>query len=150
MSVILCLTRGGQSSVPNQERAIALAKERGAKLIFLYISDVRFLDRVARPVLINVSRELDHLGEFLLAMAQERAASAGVDAEAVVRRGEFRQNLTEAVKEMGVDAVVIGRSARGTGVTTEEFLADLAKSVNELGAEMLVVDEGETVNHYLP
>lgn len=136
--------------MPNQERAIALAKERGAKLIFLYISDVRFLDRVARPVLINVSRELDHLGEFLLAMAQERAASAGVDAEAVVRRGEFRQNLTEAVKEMGVDAVVIGRSARGTGVTTEEFLADLAKSVNELGAEMLVVDEGETVNHYLP
>ncbi len=150
MSVILCPTRGGQSSVPNQERAIALAKERGARLIFLYISNVHFLDRVARPVLINVSRELDHLGEFLLTMAQERASAAGVEAEGVVRQGEFRKNLMEIIEEFGIDAVVVGRSAQGTGVTDEAFMANLAQAIIERGAEMLVVDEGEIVNHYRP
>jgi nucleotide-binding universal stress UspA family protein len=150
MATILCPTRGGQSSVPNQDRAIAMAKEQGARLIFLYISSVHFLDRVSRPVLVNVARELDHMGEFLLAMAQERATEAGVQAETVVRQGDFRQNLLDIVTEMNVDAIVVGRAARGTGITDEEFLAGLAEEINELGAEMLVVDEGQEVSHYRP
>jgi nucleotide-binding universal stress UspA family protein len=150
MAVILCPTRGGQSSVANQQQAIALAKERAADLIFLYISDVTFLERLSSPVLIDVSHELDVMGEFLLAMAQERAKEAGIEADIVVRQGEFRQNLLEIVKDREADTVVIGRSAKGTGVTTDEFMTNLAEAVNEAGAEMLVVDDGVVVQRYRP
>ena len=48
-NTILCPTRGGEASYANQERAIALAVEREAELIFLYVSNVHFLDLTAAP-----------------------------------------------------------------------------------------------------
>lgn len=150
MSLILCPTRGGQSSIPNQQWAISLAKERNAKLVFLYISNVRFLDRTAGPLLVDISHELDELGEFLLAMAQDRAAKAGVEAQTIVRQGEFQEALTTAIQELGANTVVIGQAARGTGVTTEQYLTILADAVKKTGAELFVVDEGQVVHLHTP
>ncbi len=148
MNVILCPTRGGTSSIPNQEWAIRLAKERNAHLIFLYVSDVRFLDRLSSPLVVDITQELDEMGEFLLAMAQDRALQAGLEAEILVRQGVFRDALADLIHEKEVDTVVIGASTRGTGVTTARYLAILAKTVQEKGVEMLVVDDGELVQRY--
>lgn len=148
MSVILCPTRGGKSSVPNQEYAIELAKERSARLIFLYVSNVHFLDNLSSPLLVDVADELDEMGEFLLAMAQDRALKAGVEAEIVVRQGVFREALAAMIDEKQVDIVVIGASAEGAGVTTQRYLAILAESVREKGVEMLVVQDGELVQTF--
>lgn len=150
MSLILCPTRGGQSSIPNQQWAISLAKKRNAKLVFLYISNVRFLDRAAGPLLVDISHELDELGEFLLAMAQDRAAKAGVEAQTIVRQGEFQEALTTAIQELGANTVVIGQAARGTGVTTEGYMTILADAVKKTGAELFVVDEGQVVHLHTP
>lgn len=148
MSVILCPTRGGKSSVPNQEWAIDLAKEREARLIFLYVTDVRFLDHMSSPLLVDVSHELDEMGRFLLAMAQDRAQQAGIDAEIMVRQGIFRDALAEVIQEKQVDIVVIGKSARETGVTSKRYLTILAKAVQESGVEMIVVEDGQIVQLY--
>jgi hypothetical protein len=51
--MILCPTRGGKGSYPNQDRAIAIAKERGAEILFLYITNVEFLGLTAAPKLID-------------------------------------------------------------------------------------------------
>ena len=51
---------------------------------------------------------------------------------------------------MDVDTVVIGRSVHGTGITTDEYLANLAQAINEIGVEMLVGDEGKVVDQYKP
>lgn len=148
MSAILCPTRGGKSSIPNQEWAIRLAKERNARLIFLYVSDVRFLDNLSSPLLVDVAHELDEMGEFLLAMARDRATQAGVEAEILVRQGIFREALADVISEKAVDTVVIGKSSEGVGVTTERYLTILANTVREKGVEMLVVEAGELVQRY--
>jgi nucleotide-binding universal stress UspA family protein len=151
MTTILRPTRGGEASYPNQDRAIKIAKERGADLLLLYVSNVHFLDRMASPVLVDVETELAEMGEFLLAMAQERAEKAGVRAEAVVRRGEFSQAVRELIEEHEVSAVVLGTAAGGTGVTPPGYLEDLIQAiVAETGVEVIVVHEGEIVEHHTP
>lgn len=126
MTTILFPTRGGQSSFPNQDRVIELAKERGAHLIFLYVSNVDFLGSVSSPALVDVVEdELEHMGEFLLAMAQERAEKAGWKADAVVRSGSFREALREVIEEHDVDVLVLGSPGNGQASTTETYLEDL-------------------------
>ena len=152
MPTILRPTRGGEASFPNQDRAIAIAKERGADLLFLYVSNVHFLDRVASPVLVDVEAKLDELGEFLLTMAQERAENAGVRARTTTRRGQFRPALEDVIKEHEeITTVVLGRAAGGTGVLPSGYLEDLAqKLVSEPGVEVILVDRGEVVGHHMP
>jgi nucleotide-binding universal stress UspA family protein len=89
---------------------IALAKEAGATVLFLYVVDVEFLKLVAQGVRPDiVSREIEHMGEFLLALAAERAANRGVLAETCLRHGPLRQALESAALEEGVDAIALGR-----------------------------------------
>jgi nucleotide-binding universal stress UspA family protein len=147
MATILCSTRGGQASYPNQDRAIAIARERGADLLFLYVSNVKFLSLVASPVLIDLEEELDEMGEFMLAMAQERAEKAGVQASAEVRRGVFREALKAAIEAHHITTIVLGRSIEGEGVTTLSYLQELVEWIRtKTGAEVIVVSNGEIVN----
>lgn len=152
MPTILRPTRGGESSVPNQDRAIAIAKERGADLLFLYVSNVHFLDRLASAKLVDLEAQLDELGEFLLTIARERAEMAGVRATTTTRRGAFRQALEDVIKEHEeITTVVLGTAAGGTGVTPPGYLEDLVKELlSELGLEVILVDGGEVVGHHLP
>ena len=151
MATILCLTRGGKASRPNQDRAIAIARERGDEVLFLYVSDVRFLDQLASPILVDVQEELDEMGEFMLAMAQERAEKAGVRARTEVRRGVFREALQAAIQEHHAGTVVLGSSAEGTGLTSLSFRQDLIAWLHQqTGVEVIAVNEGEVVGQHLP
>lgn len=144
MTTILCPTRGGERSYPNQDRAAALAKERKADLIFLYISDVTFINQVASPVLIDLEAELDEMGEFLLTMAQERAAKLGVDAQAIVRHGAFNDAVEEVLAEFDVDILVLGSSDEGDGHTTSDFLRTFSAELSqEHGIEVVLLRDGE-------
>lgn len=150
MATILYPTRGGPSSYPNQDLAISLARERDAKLIFMYVSDVRFLDRVASPVLVDVEAELDELGEFMLTMAQDKAERAGVTAEIAVRRGVFRDALKEMITEHDIDTVILGSSEEDAGLTSHAYLEMLAELLRrEAGLqEMIIAHEGEILETY--
>ena len=152
MPTILRPTRGGEASSPNQDRAIAIAKERDADLLFLYVSNVHFLNRVASAVLVDVEAELDELGEFLLTMAQERAEMAGVRATTTTRRGDFRQALADVIEEHEeITMVVLGTAAGGTGVIPPGYLEDLVQELlTETGVEVILVDAGEVVGHHTP
>ena len=149
MATILCATRGGEASYPNQDLAIALAKERNADLLFIYVTDVQFLNRLASPVLVDMEAEMDRLGEFLLLMAKERAGKAGVKAETIVRRGVFRAALEEAAKAHEVSLIVLGSPAGETSITGQEYLENLAEDVwADTGIETLLVHGGEIIAHH--
>ena len=151
MDTILCPTRGGEASIPNQQRAIAIAKERGSELIFLHISNVEFLDNFASPVLVDMEAELENMGEFLLAMAQERAEKAGVQADTVVCHGVFREALKKVIEERQVTTVVLGSSPEVMGSMDKEYLSDLVQwIIREAPAEIFIVLEGEIVDHIQP
>lgn len=149
--MILCPTRGGKGSYPNQDRAIAIAKERDAEVMFLLITNVEFLGLTAAPKLIDIEHEMDEMGEFMLAMAQERAENADVIAYTSVKRGQFRNVLIEVIDEFQIETVILGCSAGGTGVVTAEYIQGLVDEVGaKTGVEFLVIDQGEIVSTYKP
>lgn len=132
MGKILCATRGGEASYQTQDKAIALAKERGDTLLFLYVVDLHFLDKTAAPIVVDVGNEVTKMGEFLLLMAKERAAEQDVLAETISREGEVREELKKATHNEGVSLVVLGRPA-GEGSVFK--LADLQAFAAEIEAE---------------
>ena len=148
---ILYPTRGGKGSYANQHRVIDLAKERGEDLIFLYISNVQFLGLTASPIVVDVETELDEMGDFLLAMAQERAEKAGVKAKTLVRRGLFREKLKEVIQEYPITSVVLGSSSASTSLITQEYTDELGEEISrETGVQFLVIEDGEIVETYHP
>lgn len=143
---ILCPTRGGQASYPNQERAIKIARERGENIIFLYVSDIKFLDHTASPLIIDIETELEEMGEFLLAMAIEKAANAGVKAEGIVEKGTFSQVLVDIIQKHDISSVIIGVSRLESGVLPEAYIELLAKIINmATGVEVIMVHNGEII-----
>jgi len=132
MGKILCATRGGEDSQRTQRAAIALARESGDKLIFLYVADASFLDRIAAAVVVDVESELDQMGRFQLALAQEQAAEEGVEAESAIRHGHLRTELVAAACELGISLIVLGRPQGRMAVFDE---ADLEQFAAELEAK---------------
>lgn len=110
MGKILCATRGGEASYRTQDAAIALAQERGEELLFLYVVDVKFLYTTARAVRPDVVlAEMEKMGEFFLALAQERAHKRGVAASYVLRQGELHEALKDLGSQPDVSLVVLGK-----------------------------------------
>lgn len=111
MSLILCATRGGEASYRTQQAAIALAKEHGDEIVFLYIIDLSFLNKTAAPIVVNIENELDQMGRFFLLMAKERASEQGVEVRTITRNGIVQEEIINAVLEEGATLVVLGRPA---------------------------------------
>ncbi len=130
MGKILCATRGGEASYRAQDAAIALAQERGDELLFLYVVDIRFLNKTARAVRPDVvTTEMENMGKFLLVMAQERAEGQGVPATYTVRHGDLRDELKAAAHQPDVTMVVLGKPAGDESAfvpaSLEAFAADI-------------------------
>jgi nucleotide-binding universal stress UspA family protein len=146
---ILCLTRGGEGSYPNQDGAIAIAKERGQDMMFLYISNIEFLDHTAAPKVIDMETELDELGEFMLVMAKERASRAGVTAQTLVRRGFFREVLSEVIEENNFETIILGSSSEDTGIFNEDLLHEITCEIHQkYKIEFIILYEGEIIRTY--
>ncbi len=131
MDVILCATRGGEASIKTQQHAIEIAQQRGAKLVFIFVSDVRFLSTFTAPHVPAMEDEMEHLGEFLLLMAKERAEKAGVEADYTVRTGLFQAALAEAAREYGASLIILGRPAEQALTTLEYMENDLLPGIQK-------------------
>jgi nucleotide-binding universal stress UspA family protein len=140
MGIILCATRGGEGGYRTQDKAIALAKERGDTLLFLYVVDLHFLDKTAAPIVIDVEEEISDMGEFILLMAKERAAEQNVQAESICRRGKVRQEIKQVAQKEGVSLVVLGKPAGKESAFQKAELEAFAKEIEaETGAETIIV-----------
>jgi nucleotide-binding universal stress UspA family protein len=140
MGKILCATRGGEESEETQRAAIGLAREQGDELVFLYVADASFLDRIAAPLVVDIEGELERMGRFQLAMACEQAAAQGVKAETVVRHGHVQAELVAAARELGATVIVLGRPREGASVFNDEALHSFATHLQaETGAEVRIL-----------
>ena len=144
MGKILCATRGGEASYFAQDAVIALAKERGDELVFLYVADISFLNQMAAPLVVDVESRLEKLGRFQLVMAQERAAAQGIIAQTIVRKGHLRAELVSVAKEIGATLIVMGRSlgpdAAFEDLALQVFAADLQ---TETGVEVRILEKSD-------
>ena len=140
MGKILCATRGGEGSYGSQDGAITLAKQLGRELVFLYVADVSFLNQTAAPLVVDVDSQLERMGRFQLTMAQERAAAQGVAAQAIVRQGQLRDELSAAAKMLGAEIIVLGRPSGDTAVFDEVALRLFAAILeSDTGAEVRII-----------
>ena len=148
MCVILCPTRGGPGSYKNQDKAIEIAAERGCKLVFLYVSGIAFSRHLISPIVLqNIQDDLEDMGEFLLAMAQERAEKQNVVADTMIKQGVFSKALLESISELDVSTLIVGSPDRGQGLMTEEYLENLANLIHETKEiEIILLKKGEVVN----
>ena len=127
VGLVLCVTQSGEAGIRVQDEAIALAKDRNNPLVFLYVADCSFLDKIAVGVLWRLAKkELAKMGRFILAMAVERALAEGVKAEAVIRSGVLRDVLLQVVSEMEVTTIFlehpVGETCRLDEAELERFL----------------------------
>jgi nucleotide-binding universal stress UspA family protein len=142
MGPIVCATRGGEASRRTQERAIALAQERGADLIFLCIVDASFANPLNERLAVALEDELKRLGRSLLYVAEARAQERGIAAQTVCMSGPIRENIQTYLERVGASTLVIGDSrshaihqAFGSGKVSD-FANMLRQTVN---VEVIVV-----------
>jgi nucleotide-binding universal stress UspA family protein len=111
MQPIVCATRGGEASRRTQGQAIALAKERGADLIFLCVVNPDFAEPTNERLQDALQDELQRLGRSLLCIAQARARKKEVKAQTTTRCGKVRQEIEAYLKEVQAGTLVLGAPA---------------------------------------
>lgn len=133
MKTIVCATRGGAGSRAVQQRAIEYAIQREMKLVFLFVIDISTLDDADEKLRPAVRDEMAWLGLALLRIAEQRAQSAGIDSEIVIRDGLVRDEICRLIEERSAELLLLG-APRGTTATifgddvVEEFAANLEDS----------------------
>ncbi len=108
MGSVLCVTRSGEGAIRAQEEAIRIAKDRSDPLVFLYVADSSFLNKLAAPVVVDIKGILESMGRFPLHAAIERASAESVRAESLVRYGVLREVLPNVVSEIDATTIIIG------------------------------------------
>jgi nucleotide-binding universal stress UspA family protein len=108
MGPIVCATRGGEAGRRTQERAIALAKEQGADLVFLCAFDPDFAGPLNDALHDAVAHEQQWLSRALMSIAQARARERGVQAQVAVLSGTVLDVIEEYLCESGASTLVIG------------------------------------------
>ncbi len=142
MQPIVCATRGGEVSRRTQERAVALAKERGTEVVFLYVIDFSFSKTLNELLAAALADELERLGRSLLSIAQARARKQDVIARTAILHGTALQNIEEYVRQVDAGALVIGAPRTSSTLQGSETgdVHRLAETIHAAtGVEVVVV-----------
>lgn len=138
--VVMCATRGGPASYPTQDAAIAQAKARDQDIVFVFVTNLQFLDKLSSAILVDMDEQMKELGEFLLLMAKERAEKMGVRAFSEVRSGTIRQALIDVVRQYDANLVVMGQPGRSESHFKTEHMEDIGEYLQEeAGVEVMLV-----------
>ena len=108
MGPIVCATRGGEAGRRTQKRAITLAKEQGANLVFLCVFDPDFAGPLNPALHTAVADEQQWLSRALMSIAQARARERGVEARVEILSGAVLDVIEEYLCESGASTLVIG------------------------------------------
>lgn len=143
MKAILCSTRGGLASQVTQKAALDLARATGLPLVYLYVVNTDFMRCTTELSHVDeAAREIAKLGEFILAIAVERAEAEGVKAEGIIRVGKWNEKLRAVVKEIQPQYVVLGSPGLDSPqerTATENLKKRGAELKAEFGVEVLMV-----------
>jgi nucleotide-binding universal stress UspA family protein len=143
MSGILCAVRGGTDSQSTIARSITLAQETGLPLHFLYIVNLDFLSYTSSSRVHTITREMEQMGEFILATAESSANSKGVAAQSSIRHGNVMKEIIAACHEIHVDYLVLGqpRIQREDSLFTQEQLEKFIQRTEEQTGAKVILSE---------
>ena len=132
MNCIVCATRGGEGSRAVQLAAIERAKQLGKDLVFLFVADVTFQERVEETLHTAVRDELIWMGNVMLQIAKLRAGERDTDVQLVVKVGGVREEIGRFLRESRADLLLLG-APRGTTATVfgDDAIEQFARSIQE-------------------
>jgi len=133
MPGIVCAIRGGPDSQPTINQSIALAKETGQTIYFLYVVNLDFLSHTATSRTRVLRQEMQEMGEFILLSAQAQALEQETVAEIVVRQGQVSAEIIELCHSIEANYVVLGRPRRQdeADVFTQDRLDKFAQYIEK-------------------
>ena len=145
MGGIVSAIRGGPDSEATITRAIALTKETGLPLSFLYIVNLDFMAHTMSGRVHMISEEMDEMGEFILLAAQSAASEAGVSSDGLIRHGNVREAIIDLCRELEPDYLVLGmpRVQKEASHFTEELLALFIDQTEAQTGTKVVLPDGE-------
>ena len=109
-------------------------------IVFVFITNLRFLDMISSAVLVDMDEQMKELGEFLLLMAKERAEEMGVRAYTEVRSGSIHKALIDMIRQYDADLVVMGQPGRSGNLFNREHMQDISDYLSEeTGVEVMLV-----------
>lgn len=107
---IVCAVRGGRRSQPAVKEAVEMARERQARLTFLYVVDLNFMKYTMMGRTELISEELIKMGEFMMIRICEQAEAEGCESsDFVIRRGKIRDEIEAYLSETQPDLLILGR-----------------------------------------
>jgi nucleotide-binding universal stress UspA family protein len=142
---IVCAVRGGPDSLITIQQAVQLASETNLSLFFVYVINLDFLSHTASSRVRTISHEMHQMGDFILLIAEEKAATLGVEAQGMVRQGQVGEEIIALCHEVRADYVVLGEP-KGKGevdVFTHERMLHLKQKIEtESGAKVILAKGG--------
>jgi nucleotide-binding universal stress UspA family protein len=110
---IVCGITGSENSQKAVHVASDMALADSARLTFVYVVDVGFLQGITIQLTPRYAEEfLERLGNRILEEAMEIAASKGLTAKKVVRKGKIMEEVSKVVEEEKGDILVVGDEGR--------------------------------------
>ena len=141
MSGIICAVRGGPDSQSTIEKAINLANEVNLPLYFLYIVNLDFLSHTQSSKTSTITEQLVQMGEFILLAAQEKASTQNVEAQAIIHKGDVREEIIATARELQAEYIILGQPV-GDHENNEfllERLREFEKNLEqETGADVIL------------
>ena len=121
VDTIICATKGSEGCKLAEDKAIEIAKDNNSKLVFLYVINIKFMEKGVGGgewAEDDVVSGLKNIGGVILDIAKEKAVEKGVPAENVSkeeRRGDIASEIKSSVEEHNADLVIIGHPRTDTG-----------------------------------
>lgn len=109
---VLIPTDGSEGTSRVLDHGIEFARRYDAAVHVLYVVDRRQYLGAEDEVQADMAEDLRAEGEHAVAVAAERAAESGIDAETAVIEGVPDKDIVEYVDQHGIDAVVMGTHGR--------------------------------------
>jgi nucleotide-binding universal stress UspA family protein len=106
---VVCGVTGSENSEKAVKAASQMAAAEGSRLTFVYVVDVGFLGGLTVQLRPQYAEDfLDRLGAQILDEAAAVAASMGVAAKKVLRKGKIMDEVIAVLKEESADLLVVG------------------------------------------
>jgi nucleotide-binding universal stress UspA family protein len=147
MSGIVCAIRGGPGCQSTVAYAIALARQTGIPLHFLYVVNRDLLERAGGSYAHSISERMHEMGKAVLGAAHARATAQGATARGVMRHGSVGDEIVSLCRDLGADYVVLGgpNGQQAGSIFTEGLLRRLSEQVKrEAGSQVFLIKHGDT------
>ena len=141
--LVLCPVRGGKRSARTVDRAVELARAAEARLAFLYVVDVDFLDHATVARVKLMADELRETGRFALSILAEKARARGVTEVAeIIREGKIGELIPGVAAELGATTLVVGQPLRTPGAVSmpSKAFQQLLRTLRDRGLDVVCVE----------